>query len=67
MLDLLTMKSASGDLCINLAAQYLGQHEWGLAKKAVEEGLAKGHLSEPDRAHALLQDIYRRLGMEDRS
>lgn len=62
MLDYLCKKSASGDLCINLALRYLGRHEWGLAKKAIEDGLARGDISEPDRAHALLLDICQRLG-----
>lgn len=64
MIDFLTTKSVSGDLCINRAVQHLDQHEWGLARRAVEEGLAKGHLTEPDRARELLRDIYRRLGIE---
>lgn len=64
MIDLLTKKAASGDICINLAAQYLGQNEWGLAKRAVEEGFAKGHLSDPEEAQALLRDICQRLGLD---
>lgn len=64
MIDFLTKKSGSGDLCINLAAQYLGQNEWGLAKKAVEEGFARGCLSEPEQARALLEDICRRMGID---
>lgn len=64
MIDLLTKKVASGDLFINLAAQYLGQNEWGLARRAVEEGFSKGHLSDPDVAHALQRDIYQRLGIQ---
>lgn len=64
MLDILSKKSASGDLCISRAMQYLDQHEWGLAKMAVKEGLEKGCLTEPDRAQALLEDICRRLGVD---
>ena len=64
MIDLLSRKSSSGDLCINQAMQYLDQHEWGLAKMAVKRGMAKGHLTEPDRAQALLEDICGRLGID---
>lgn len=64
MVDLLSSKSSSGDLCINLARQLLQRNEWGLAMRAVERGFAKGRLSEPDEAVALLQDICQRLGIE---
>jgi proteasome assembly chaperone (PAC2) family protein len=32
--------------------------------RAVERGFAKGRLSDPDEAVALLQDICQRLGIE---
>lgn len=64
MIDFLSRKTASGDLYINLAVQYLGQNEWGMAKKAVEDGFAKGCLSEPEKAQALLEDICCRLGVD---
>ena len=63
MIDFLSRKSASGDLCIKRAMQYLDQNEWGMAKKAVEEGFAKGCLTEPERARALLDDICVRMGI----
>jgi hypothetical protein len=63
MVDLLSSKSRSGDLCINLARQLLQRNEWGLAMRAIERGFAKGRLSEPDEAAALLQDICQRLGI----
>jgi len=63
MVDLLSSKSRSGDLCINLARQLLQRNEWGLAMRAIERGFAKGRLSEPDEAAALLHDICQRLGI----
>ncbi len=64
MVDLLSSKSNSGDISINLARQLLQRNEWGLAMRAVERGFAKGRLSEPEEAVALLQDICQRLGIE---
>ncbi len=64
MVDLLSSKSNSGDICINLARQLLQRNEWGLAMRAVERGFAKGRLSEPEEAVALLQEICQRLGIE---
>lgn len=63
MLQLLSKKTASGDLYISLARQHLKNHEWGLAKVAIEEGMAKGRLSDPDKACKLLQDICKRMGI----
>jgi hypothetical protein len=63
MIDLLSKKSTSGDLCINLAKQHLGMHEWGRAKMAIDEGLSKGHLSEPEKAFMLFEEICHRLGL----
>lgn len=64
MIDILSRKTTGGDLCINLARHHLKMHEWGLAKKAAEEGLARGQLSEPDKANALLRDICSRLSID---
>lgn len=63
MIDLLSKKARGGDLYINIARQYLDGHEWGRARMALEKGIAKGRLSEPDKASALLQDTYIRLGI----
>lgn len=63
MIELLSRKSTSGDLLISLARHHLENHEWGLARLAVEDGLARGHLSDPDLAHELLQDVARRMGV----
>ena len=57
MIDMLSKKVASGDLCISLALRHLRNHEWGLAKMAIEEGIAKGQLSEPNNARTLLKNI----------
>ena len=62
MLDLLCRKSSGGDLDVNLAKQYLARHEWGQARMALERGLAKGGLSEPQGARALLQEVQACLG-----
>jgi uncharacterized protein HemY len=66
VIELLAKKAASGDLYIQLAMRYLERHEWGKARLALEEGLAKGSLSEHGEAIRLLQDIYLRLGIRNR-
>jgi hypothetical protein len=63
MLDLLSGKSSSGDLYVNLAVRHLEGHEWGQAKMAIEKGLSKGRLTEPDKAVRLLQDVCYRMGV----
>ena len=62
MIDILSRKAASGDLYVNMAMQYLQQHEWGRAMMAIESAIAKGCLSEPEQVEAVLQDIRDRLG-----
>lgn len=63
MIELLSKKTSSGDLYINMARDYLSKHEWGLAKMSVERGLDKGALSEPNHARELLQEIRLRLAI----
>ena len=63
MLDLLCRKSGCGDLDVNLARRHLACHEWGRARLALERGLAKGRLSEPEQARLLLQEIRDRMGI----
>lgn len=57
MLDLLCRKSNGGNLDVNLAREHLARHEWGQARMALERGLAKGGLSEPQEARALLREV----------
>ena len=64
MIDALTMKSASGDLYVNLAKLHLSNHEWGLARRAVESGLEKGELSDFAEARRLLGEIISLLSRE---
>ena len=63
MLDLLCRKSTCGDLEVNLARHHLACHEWSRARLALERGLAKGRLSEPEQAQMLLQEVWDRLGV----
>ena len=63
MIDILSRKSATGDLYVTLARRHLESHEWGQAKIAVEKGIAKGRLSDPGQAGELLRDICYRLGI----
>ncbi len=63
---MLARKADSGDLSANLARQHLRNHEWGLAKIAVEDALARGRLSDPDKVHSLLAEIDDRLGLTPR-
>lgn len=62
MMDLLAGKCERGDISLNMARQLLSQHEWSLAKRAVEQALEKGGLSSPASARRLLKDISQRLG-----
>jgi len=50
MIDLLSKRAASEDLYLNVAMRYLRNHEWGLARMAVEDALAKGGGSQPVQA-----------------
>jgi len=61
MIDLLSKKTASGALYLNIAMRHLRNHEWGLARKAVEDAIAKGGLSAPVQARTLLSEIQDRL------
>ena len=63
MIDLLKNKVKSGDLHIESARHYLQIHEWGLARKTLLEGLAKGNLSRPRQATDLFSEIEKRLGI----
>ena len=36
-------------------------HEWGLALRALNEGLSKGGLSDPELTHRLFDDLCQRL------
>ncbi len=63
MLDLLCLKSGCGDLDVNLARRHLACHEWGRARAALERGLAKGRLSEPEQPRKLLREVRERLGI----
>lgn len=63
MIDLLLNKVDSGDLHINLARQHLQAHEWGLARKMLVEGLARGNLSNPRQATDLMRETERCLGI----
>ncbi|PLW69607.1 hypothetical protein [Pseudohalioglobus lutimaris] len=67
MIDLLCRKTSGGDLHISLAERYLANGEWGRARMAIEEGFAKGRLSEPERARRLFRDICARLGVTETS
>jgi len=62
MIELLAKKSSSGDLFISLAQRHLANHDWGMARKCIEDGIAQGHLSNRDQALTLLEDITHRLG-----
>lgn len=63
MLDLLTRKTANGDLYVNLANHYLKNHEWGLARKTIVDGIAKGCISESDSVDKLFREICTRMAV----
>ena len=62
MIKLLAKKSDKGELSLNLARHHLSNHEWGLARIAIENAIATGRLSEPDQAFQLLADIHHKMG-----
>ena len=62
MIKLLAKKSDKGELSLNLARHHLSNHEWGLARIAIENAIAKGGLSEADYAFELLADIHHKMG-----
>ncbi len=64
---MLAKNSSSGELYISMARHYLEKHEWGQAIKAAEEALKKGQLTEPDQAHALIQEVYQLTGIRRRN
>ena len=61
MIDLLAQKSLGGDIYINKAKLHLAKHEWGLARFAIEEAMAKGGLEARHEAETLLQDVQQIL------
>ena len=63
MLHLLAKKSTTGEVSVNLAEHYLANHEWGLAKQAIEEALSKGNILDADYALRLLGDVCHRMGV----
>ena len=58
----LARRSSNGDLYLNLAQQLLDHQEWGLARKAVENALARETLSDRGGAEKLKVEIESRLG-----
>ncbi len=62
MLELISRKSRTGDISVNLAEHYLARQEWGLARTALLRGLEKGGLTRPGRAHKLMLAIETQLG-----
>ena len=58
MIDLLAQKALGGAIYINKAKLHLAKHEWGLARLAIEEAMAKGGLDERHEAEALRKDVH---------
>jgi hypothetical protein len=57
VIDLLAQKSLGGNVYINKAKLHLAKHEWGLARLAIEEAMAKGGLDEQHEAETLRKDV----------
>ena len=66
IVERLAGRSCTGDLYVNLAEMYLREHEWGFALRAIERGMHKGQLSDPEAARDLRTRIGRLLGLNDR-
>ena len=62
MMDLVAPRIESGEIFVNLARRHIANHEWGRARKAIEQGLAKGGLQNREHAIQLLSEIGKRLG-----
>jgi hypothetical protein len=67
MLDLLAKKCTTGEVSLSLAEHYLAAHEWGLAKRAIDEAMSRGGLVNMDHAIGLLGDICQRMGVKAES
>ena len=65
MIDLLSRNARSGDIYINIALLHFafGESGMGQGPEWRWKMAFQGRLSEPDKASALLQDTYRRLGI----
>jgi Tfp pilus assembly protein PilF len=62
MIKLLAKRSSAGQIYLNVAKKYLSEHEWGLARHAIEIALEKGHLVDVEEGHRLRGKIYALLG-----
>jgi len=62
MIEDLARRSRNGGLYLNLAKQLLDHQEWGLARTAVENALARETLSDRGGAEKLKVEIESRLG-----
>ncbi len=63
MLELLSRKCRTGELCVNLAEYYLARQEWGRARMTLLRGLEKGGLTRPAHAHQLMLAIESQLSV----
>lgn len=63
ILEKLAIQSSSGDLYVRMAEIYLSEKEYGQAFGAINRGLDKGNLSEPNTAHELYTEIGKLLGI----
>ena len=63
VLELLARKSQGGGVVLNLARQYLENHEWGRARILLHNYADKCEGEELDQARRLLHEACRRLGM----
>lgn len=61
MIQLLASKAKSGELAINLARQHFENHEWGLARIAIDNAFSKGDLADGESARDLKMEILQRL------
>ena len=63
MLELLARKSQGGGVVVNLARQYLDNHEWGRARILLQNYADKCEGEELNQARHLLYEACQRLGM----
>ena len=63
MLELLAGKSQGGGVVVNLARQYLDNHEWGRARILLQKNSDKCEGEDLNQARHLLYEACQRLGM----
>ena len=66
MLELIARKTQGAAVTLNLARQYLDNHEWGRARILLQSSMGKCEREELEHARHLLYEACQRLGLSVR-